>query len=268
VVDPRDVALADPGRQVGAFSAEAEAREMMLEEDLIVREDAGRGRRRGAPSPEPLEIIEIEAIRDHVDDGVVVVHTGCVPVVRSRGALRRIDAVIDEDLVAALLARGLGADTLLILTDELKACMHFGTPEQEALGAVTASQMRACAAEDHFKAGSMGPKVEACLRFAEAGGEAVIASLTEVEAAMAGKASMHILPDEAARRGAERPACSAFAQRAAAPKKAAAPKAAASAAMSDAGAGGNGERAEARRIVAQIVYSAGRPRFPFDEKAG
>jgi carbamate kinase len=73
--------------------------------------------------------------------------------------------------------------------------VHYGTPEQTALDTVTASQMRAYAAEGHFKAGSMGPKVEACLRFAGAGGEAVIASLTEVGEAMAGKAGTHIVPD-------------------------------------------------------------------------
>ena len=117
--------------------------------------------------------------------------------VRSRGALSGIDAVIDKDLAAALLAKELGADALLILTDVPKAYIRYGTPEQTGLDTVTASQMRAYAAEGHFKAGSMGPKVEACLRFVDAGGESVIASLTEVGPAMAGTAGTHIVPDEA-----------------------------------------------------------------------
>ena len=79
-----------------------------------------------------------------------------------------------------------------------QAYVHYGTPEQAALYRVTASEMRAYAADGHFKAGSMGPKVEACLRFVDAGGEAVIASLTEVGPAMAGEAGTHIVPDEAA----------------------------------------------------------------------
>jgi carbamate kinase len=109
--------------------------------------------------------------------------------------LSGIDAVIDKDLAAALLARELGADVLLVLTDVPKVYVHYGTPEQTALDRVPASRMRACAAEGHFKAGSMGPKVEACLRFVDGGGEAVIASLTELGAALAGDAGTHIVPD-------------------------------------------------------------------------
>ena len=177
---------------------------MMLEEGLAMREDAGRGWRRVVPSPEPREIVELEAVRDLLAGGCLVVCSGGggVPVTRSRGALSGIDAVIDKDLAAALLARELGADALLILTDVPRAYVDYGTPEQTALERVSASQMRAYAAAGHFKAGSMGPKVEACLRFVDAGGEAVIASLTEVGPAMAGRAGTHIVPDAPARRAA------------------------------------------------------------------
>jgi len=174
---------------------------MMLEEGLAMREDAGRGWRRVVPSPEPREIVELEAIRDLSEAGALVVCSGGggVPVVRSRGALSGIDAVIDKDLAAALLATELGADALLILTDVPQAYVHYGTPRQEALSRVTASEMRAYAADGHFKAGSMGPKVEACLRFVDAGGESVIASLVEVGPALAGKAGTHIVPDSPAK---------------------------------------------------------------------
>jgi carbamate kinase len=202
---------------------------MMLEEGTAMREDAGRGWRRVVPSPEPREIIEIEAIRELVASGSLVVCSGGggVPVVRSRGALSGIDAVIDKDLAAALLARQLGAQALLILTDVPRAYIAYGTPEQQALERVTASQMRAYAAEGHFKAGSMGPKVEACLRFVDAGGESVIASLTEVGPALAGQAGTHIVPDAPAKRGASaKPAAKkAPASKAASKKKPAASKA-------------------------------------------
>ncbi|HEY5169969.1 MAG TPA: carbamate kinase [Thermoleophilia bacterium] len=200
-VDPADKAFAAPSKPVGPFYSEGQAKKMMLEEGTAMREDAGRGWRRVVPSPEPREIVELEAIRDLSTAGALVVCAGGggVPVVRSRGALSGIDAVIDKDLAAALLARELGAEALLILTDVPQAYIGYGTPEQEALSRVTASQMRAYAAQGHFKAGSMGPKVEACLRFVDAGGEAVIASLTEVGPALAGRAGTHIVPDGAAK---------------------------------------------------------------------
>ena len=200
-VDARDKAFAAPSKPVGPFYSEADARKMMIEEGIVMREDAGRGWRRVVPSPDPKQIVELEAVRDLVTGGALVICSGGggVPVVRSRGTLSGIDAVIDKDLSAALLAAELSADALLILTDVPKACIAYGTPDEQALDSVTASQMRAYAAAGHFKAGSMGPKVEACLRFVAAGGEAVIASLTEVGPALAGRAGTHIVPDKADR---------------------------------------------------------------------
>ena len=231
-VDPRDKAFEHPSKPVGPFYSEAEAKKLMLEEGQAMKEDAGRGWRRVVPSPEPKEIVELAAVRQLLASGCLVVCSGGggVPVVRSRGALSGIDAVIDKDLAAALLATELGAQALLILTDVPRAYVHYGTPEQEALSTVSASQMRAYAAEGHFKAGSMGPKVEACLRFVDAGGESVIASLTEVGPALAGRAGTHIVPDAAAKaKTAARPAArtKAAAKPRAAAKKTAAPKAAA-----------------------------------------
>ena len=194
-VDAADPAFAAPAKPVGPFYSEAEARTMMLEQGHAMREDAGRGWRRVVPSPEPREIVELEAIRDLLEGGVLVVCSGGggVPVVRSRGALSGIDAVIDKDLAAALLAAELGAAALLILTDVPQAYVHYNTPEQQALGTVSVAEMEGYAAAGHFKAGSMGPKVAACLRFARAGGDAVIASLTEVVPALAGTAGTRIV---------------------------------------------------------------------------
>jgi carbamate kinase len=206
-VDPKDKAFAAPSKPVGPFYSEAEAKKMMLEEGLAMREDAGRGWRRVVPSPEPVEIVPIAAVRDMLEDGICVICSGGggVPVVRGKGgALSGIDAVIDKDLAAALLAREVAADALLILTDVPQAYIHYGAPEQQALGTVTLAEMQAYAAGGHFKAGSMGPKVAACMRFVEAGGTAVIASLTGVVQAMAGEAGTRIVPEAGTGKKAER----------------------------------------------------------------
>lgn len=196
-VSAKDKAFANPSKPVGPFCSEAEARKMMLEQGVAMREDAGRGWRRVVPSPEPVEIVPREAIVDMVRDGICVICSGGggIPVVRAlNGALSGIDAVIDKDLAAALLAREVAADALLILTDVPQAYIHYNTPEQQALGTVTLAEMEAYASEGHFKAGSMGPKVAACMRFVAGGGTAVIGSLTEVVPAMAGEAGTRIVP--------------------------------------------------------------------------
>jgi carbamate kinase len=196
-VDPKDEAFASPSKPVGPFYSEAQARKLMLEEGLAMREDAGRGWRRVVPSPEPVEIVPLAAIREMLGQGLCVICAGGggVPVVRSRsGALAGIDAVIDKDLAAALLAQEVAAEALLILTDVPQAYIHYGAPEQQALGAVTLAEMEGYAAAGHFKAGSMGPKVKACMRFVARGGTAVIASLTEVVPAMNGEAGTRIMP--------------------------------------------------------------------------
>jgi carbamate kinase len=199
-VDAKDKAFAAPSKPVGPFYSEVEARRMMLEEGLAMREDAGRGWRRVVPSPEPKEIVPRKAVVDLVDDGLCVICAGGggVPVVRSRGgALSGIDAVIDKDLAAAVLAENVGASSLLILTDVPHAFIHYNTPQQQALATVTVGEMRSYAAQGHFKAGSMGPKVQACLRFARGGGEAIIGSLTQVVQDMRGEAGTHIVPGPA-----------------------------------------------------------------------
>ena len=205
-VDAKDKAFANPSKPVGPFYSEAEARKMMLEEGLAMREDAGRGWRRVVPSPQPKEIVPRQAVVDLVNDGLCVICSGGggVPVVRRRGALSGIDAVIDKDLAAAVLAENVAADVLLILTDVPQAYVHYNTPEQRALATVTVSEMERYAGEGHFKAGSMGPKVDACLRFVRSGGVSIIGSLTQVVQDMHGEAGTRIVPDAAAKRAPAR----------------------------------------------------------------
>jgi carbamate kinase len=197
-VDAADPAFAEPSKPVGPFYTAAEAQKMMIEEGLAMREDAGRGWRRVVPSPEPREIVPGPAIAGLIHAGILVICSGGggVPVVREQGGqLHGIAAVIDKDLAAALLARQVEADVLLILTDVPKVYLGYNSPEQRALDQVTVVEMETYAAAGHFKAGSMGPKVNACLRFAREGGVAIIAGLTDVVPAMDGRAGTRIVPD-------------------------------------------------------------------------
>ena len=197
VVGEDDPAFANPTKPVGPFYSEEHAKAMAIEEGFAMKEDAGRGWRRVVPSPDPREIIQLEAIRALVAHGCLVICTGGggVPVLRAKdGQLSGTAAVIDKDLAAARLALDIAADVLMILTDVPKIYLHYRSPEQVALDAVTVDEMQAYVAEGHFKAGSMGPKVEACLRVARAGGVGIVASLTEAVEALDGTAGTHILP--------------------------------------------------------------------------
>jgi carbamate kinase len=195
VVDDDDPAFHSPSKPVGPFYPEARARELSIEQGWAMREDAGRGWRRVVPSPDPLEIVQLEVIARTLESGALVVcgGGGGIPVIRHRdGSLHGVEAVIDKDLAAARLAAALGADLLLILTDVANVCIGYGTPDQSPLGTVTVDELVALQAGGEFSAGSMGPKVEAAVRFAGGGGTAVIASLRDVTAALRGAAGTRV----------------------------------------------------------------------------
>jgi len=172
-----DPAFSDPTKPIGPFYDEAQARELERERGWVLREDAGRGWRRVVPSPRPLEVLELEAIRALTAAGTTVVAAGGggIPVVERDGRHDGVDAVIDKDFASALLAERLGASTLLILTQVPSLYRGFGTPEQAPVDELRADRDEALVAE--LPAGSMRPKVEAALAFVRAtGGEARIAS--------------------------------------------------------------------------------------------
>jgi carbamate kinase len=141
-------------------------------------------------SPEPVEVLETGTLMTLLDAGYVVVAAGGggIPVVRDKqGGVRGVEAVIDKDLTAAVLARSVEADVLVIATDVDHAIVGYGTPEAEAVRTVTLEQMRDIAAAGHFASGSMGPKVEAAMRFVESGGRrSVITALEHIEKAITG----------------------------------------------------------------------------------
>lgn len=186
-VDADDPLFASPTKPVGRFLPKDEAK-VMIGYGQTWEDRGERGWRRVVASPEPLEVIDFHAVRALMDAGFVVVTAGGggIPVVSGPdGDLHGVEAVIDKDLTAALLAAELDADMLIMATDVDHAVRGFGTPEAADIGRVTVPEMRAIAAEGHFASGSMGPKVEAALRFVErGGGRSVITSLGRLAAAV------------------------------------------------------------------------------------
>ena len=184
-----DEGFTHPTKPIGRYLPREQAQQMI--EHGQVWEDRGeKGWRRVVASPEPLEVLDVVAVRALLAAGHVVVAAGGggIPVVRDAdGRLRGVEAVIDKDLTAALLARTLDADVLVIATDVDHAAVDWGTPRQRDLGRVTPAQMRAHAADGQFASGSMGPKVEAATRFVEGGGpRSVITSLDHITDAVEG----------------------------------------------------------------------------------
>ena len=169
-VDPADPAFARPTKPIGAFLTREEAEKLVAQRGYDVVEDAGRGWRRVVASPRPVSIIEIESIRDMVEAGLVVVACGGggIPVYRTQGHhLKGAAAVIDKDFAACVLARQLEADALVILTAVEKVAVNFGKPDQRWLDGLTPDQAREYIAQGQFAPGSMLPKVEAAVAFAE-----------------------------------------------------------------------------------------------------
>jgi carbamate kinase len=196
LVDAADPGFTAPAKPIGRYFPEEQARRSMARGETW-RRFGTRGWRRVVASPEPLEILDAEAAAVLLDAGHVVVAAGGggVPVVRAdrpgggHGALRGVEAVVDKDLAAQLLARRLGASVLVIATDVEYAMTGFGTPHARPLRRTTAAELAALAAAGHFAGGSMGPKVEAVRRFVAAGGRrAAIASLDRLGDAAHGRA--------------------------------------------------------------------------------
>lgn len=187
VVDAADRAFERPTKPVGPFYDEARARALEDERGWMLIEDSQRGWRRVVPSPRPLEIVELEAIRDAVARGsyVVAAGGGGIPVARRDGRLDGVDAVIDKDLASALLATGLAAERLLILTQVPSVYRGFGTEDADRIDELRAGRDEAIL--DQLPAGSMRPKVDAAFRFVTAtGGEALITSADALEKNEAG----------------------------------------------------------------------------------
>ena len=199
-VDPSDPAFAQPTKPIGYFFTEEEAKSLEAEFGWTMVEDAGRGWRQVVPSPEPRHICDISLVDALASRGTIVIAGGGggIPVVRDAAGIRRgIEAVIDKDLTSQHMANVLGIEHMMILTSVSQVALHFGTDREQRLGTVSVSQMKRYQGEGHFAAGSMGPKVEAAIRFIERGGRrAIIAHLEESLPALMGEVGTHIVADD------------------------------------------------------------------------
>lgn len=197
VVAADDPALGEPTKFVGPAYGREEVDRLTAERGWLMKEDGGRGWRRVVASPQPLEIVESSLIRKLVDSDAVVIVTGGggIPVIRAAdGTLSGIEAVIDKDLAAAVLARDVEATDLFILTGVESVYVDYGTPAQRPLRYLGVAEARRLLAEGQFPAGSMGPKVEAACRFVTAGGQrALITDIFTLEAALAGRTGTWII---------------------------------------------------------------------------
>jgi len=199
-IDEKDPSFVDPCKPIGTFYDAAEAASISDELGWMMKEDAGRGWRHVVPSPKPQHICDISLVGLLVRRGTVVIAGGGggIPVIRGpKGVRRGVQAVIDKDLTSALMANVLGIGLMMILTAVPKVSINFGTPQQKELDHITVSELQAYQAEGHCPAGSMGPKVDAALRFLEGGGNRVIiAQLEEAMPALRGETGTHIVADD------------------------------------------------------------------------
>jgi carbamate kinase len=195
-VDRTDPAFEKPTKPIGGFLTEGEA-ERFADEGWPIVEDAGRGWRRVVASPQPVEIIEEDAIRAAVHEGWIVVACGGggIPVVRNeRGDLEGVAAVIDKDLASSLLARNINANLFVISTAVEQVALNFGQPNETWLDRMTVAEAHRYMDEGHFAPGSMKPKIAACIEFLEAGGEeALITNPENLARALRGETGTRIV---------------------------------------------------------------------------
>jgi carbamate kinase len=197
LVEREDPAFQSPSKPIGPFLTQEQAEERRDRLGWKIIEDSGRGWRRLVASPRPVRVVQRHMIRDSARAGHIVVACGGggIPIIRREdNDYEGIEAVIDKDLTSSVLAAEIGAELLIILTDVPQVYVHFGTPEQQALGAVTVEELESFYAAGHFARGSMGPKVEAILGFLKAGGKrGLITSPARLADALDGRAGTHFV---------------------------------------------------------------------------
>jgi len=199
LVDQNDPAFKNPSKPIGSFMDEAEAKRREKEMGWSVVEDAGRGWRRVVPSPLPKEIVELVSVRTLIEAGVIVITVGGggIPVIDAgNGVYRGVAAVIDKDFASSLLASEIKADMFLIATAVEKVAINFGKPGEKWLDKISLAEAKQYLAEGiHFAKGSMAPKIQAVIRYLEAGGkEALITNPENIGRALKGETGTRIVP--------------------------------------------------------------------------
>jgi len=196
LVRKNDPAFKNPSKPIGPFYSRKKAEKYRKERKWSVAEDAGRGWRRVVPSPMPVRIIEQDAIKTLVDEGVIVIAAGGggIPVIKEKGKLKGVEAVIDKDYASAILAIGLEADLFLVSTAVEKVALNFGKNNQKLLDRMTLPEAKKYYRQGHFPPGSMGPKIRAIINYLEHGGrKAIITNPENLENALLEKTGTHIV---------------------------------------------------------------------------
>ncbi len=199
LVDRNDPAFRTPSKPVGSFYSKGDIDDKVAREGWTVTEDAGRGWRRVVASPMPIEVIELDAVKDLVKAGFIVIAAGGggIPVIMDdQGNLKGVAAVIDKDHATSLLATNLNADLFIISTAVEKVFINYNKPEQKGIDRMTVDEAKAYIGQGQFAKGSMLPKVNAAIAFLEHGGkEALITNPESLERAIAGETGTRIVPD-------------------------------------------------------------------------
>lgn len=207
VVDKDDPAFQKPTKPVGPFYPRFRAQQLSRQKKWTMVEDAGRGYRKVVASPRPIDVVPKWIIRDLVMSGRVVIAAGGggIPVIlNSRGLYEGVEAVIDKDYAASLLAREVGADLFIILTGIPRVYYNFGKPDQKPLPVITVEEARKYLEEGQFPPGSMGPKIRAAIEYIEAGGhEVLITCASHLKAALLNRSGTRIVAGEKPRTAVE-----------------------------------------------------------------
>jgi carbamate kinase len=197
-ISPSDPALTNPTKPIGPFYTAEEAKTLQEEDHWRMVEDSNRGYRRVVPSPRPLEIVEKNVVKRLLDGGsiVITVGGGGIPVVAENGKLEGVEAVVDKDYATAVLAKMLGAERMIIVTDVDAVYENYGKENAQAIRTLTIDRATAMLRSGQLPAGSMGSKIEAVVDFVDATGkEAIITQPDDILAAVAGEAGTRIVKD-------------------------------------------------------------------------
>ena len=196
LVDKNDNAFSNPTKPIGMFYSKEVAEKQEKENGFTFVEDSGRGYRRVVPSPKPIDILELNIIKQLVNNGniIITVGGGGIPVINDNGKIKGVDAVIDKDFASAKLASQMDADILLILTAVDKVYINYNKENQLAIDNMTIKEAKQYIKEDQFAKGSMLPKIEACINFLENNNKAtaIITSLESATDALKGKTGTKI----------------------------------------------------------------------------
>lgn len=200
VVDKNDPAFENPTKPVGPFYSKYRAQMLSRKKNWKMIEDAGRGYRKVVASPKPIDVMPKRIINDLVHSGKIVITAGGggIPVIiNGRGLFQGVEAVIDKDFAASLIAREVKVDFFVILTNVPRVFRNFGTPEQEPIKSLTVQEAKGLLKEGQFPPGSMGPKIKAAIEYIQNGGkEVLITSSSHLKAALINRSGTKIIPDQ------------------------------------------------------------------------